>query len=173
MPKNSTSTSAKIIGVAGTFGSGKDTLCDHLVEKYNYLHIATRDIVKEFALKKYGSVERPVLYKMANEIREAYGAGILSQLAIFSYTKISDSKKYRGVCISGLRTLKEAEAIKAEGGIIIFVDAPAKMRYERTKLRARDSETKSSFEEFKKREKDENGAVNKDFSIKDIKKLLI
>ncbi len=93
MLKNFTNTFPKIIGVTGTFGSGKDSLCEYLVKKYGYLHVPTRETVQEFALQKYNSTERPILYKTANELRDAYGAGILSQLALFSFTKSAKNIK--------------------------------------------------------------------------------
>lgn len=162
------STSAKIIGLAGTFASGKDSLARFLEEKYKIKHVSTSDIVREFAQEKYGSIERPVLYKTANELRETRGAGVLSEIAIERYE--SYKQKYPGgICVSGFRAWAEAEVIKSKGGIIVFTDAPAKLRYERTVSRARDDEKKNTFEEFLEREEAENGAVNSTFSIAGIK----
>ena len=69
----STSANNVIFGLAGTFASGKDSLARHLEEKFNIKHISTGDIVRIYAQEKYGSIERPVLYKMANELRETKG----------------------------------------------------------------------------------------------------
>ncbi len=161
-------TSPKIIGLAGTFASGKDSLARFLEEKYQIKHISTSDIVREFAQEKYGSIERPVLYKTANELRETRGAGVLSEIAIERY-KSYEEKYPGGVCISGLRAWAEAEVIKQKGGIIIFTDAPSRLRYERSITRARDDEKLNSFEEFSAREQKENGGVNSEFSIAGIK----
>lgn len=158
----------KIIGLAGTFASGKDSLARFLEEKYRIKHISTSDIVRELAQAKYGSIERPVLYKTANELRETRGAGVLSEIALERY----DSYKQEypgGLCVSGFRAWAEAEVIKHAGGVIVFTDAPEKIRYERSISRARDNEKLSTFEEFLEREATENGKVNSEFSIAGIK----
>lgn len=162
------STSHKVIGLAGVFASGKDGLARFLEEKYRIKHISTSDIVREFAQEQYGSIERPILYKTANELREARGAGILSHIALERY--VSYQEKYPGgVCVSGLRAWAEAEVIKAAGGVIVFVDAPARVRYQRTIERARDGEVQSTFEEFLEREAKENGGVNSEFNLASLK----
>ena len=38
-----------IIGLSGTFASGKDTLAHHLVQVYNFMHISTGDMVRAVA----------------------------------------------------------------------------------------------------------------------------
>lgn len=157
-----------IIGLAGTFASGKDSLARFLEEKYRIKHISTSDIVREFAQEKYGSIERPVLYRTANELRESRGAGVLSEISIERYESYKD-KYPGGVCVSGFRAWAEAEVIKDKGGLIVFTDAPAKIRYERTISRARDNEKLNTFEEFLQREEAENGEINSKFSIAGIK----
>lgn len=162
------STSPKIIGLAGTFASGKDSLARFLEEKYQIKHISTSDIVREFAQEKYGSIERPILYKTANELREARGAGVLSEIALERYA--SYKEKYPGgICVSGFRAWAEAEVVQKAGGLIVFTDAPERLRYERSISRARDNEKLSTFEEFLEREAAENGKVNSEFSIAGIK----
>lgn len=157
-----------IIGLAGTFASGKDSLARHLEEKFNIKHISTGDIVRTYAQEKYGSIERPVLYKMANELRETKEPGILSKLALEQYEYFKDNYP-GGVCVSGLRAWAEAVEVKNVGGIIVFTDSPVKTRYIRTIARARDGEKFNTFEEFQEREAKENGEVNSEFSIAGIK----
>ncbi len=164
----STSADPLIFGLAGTFASGKDSLARHLEEKYNIKHISTGDIVRTYAQQKYGSIERPVLYKMANELRETKGPGILSKLALEQYESYKESYP-GGVCVSGFRAWEEAAEVKKQGGIIIFTDSPVKTRYIRTISRARDDEKFNTFEEFQARERKENGEVNSEFSIAGIK----
>ncbi|MCA9309005.1 AAA family ATPase [Candidatus Saccharibacteria bacterium] len=164
------STSAKLvtIGLAGTFASGKDSLGRFLEEKHNIKHISTSDIVRTYAQEKYGSIERPVLYKMANELRDTRGANILTKLALELYESYRESYP-AGVCVSGFRAWAEAAEIKKHGGIIVFTDAPVKTRYIRTIKRVRDGESFNTFEEFQAREARENGEVNSEFSVAGIK----
>lgn len=139
----------QIIGLAGTFASGKDTLAHYLVQNNNFLHFSTSDMVRQEAMKKYGSIERPILHKTANELRHEKGAGILSELAITNFkAKLEERDDYSGLIVSGLRSIGEAKAIKKAGGVLIFVDAPAELRYQRMIERQRDGESKLTLEEF-------------------------
>lgn len=138
-----------IIGLAGTFASGKDTLAHYLVKECDYLHVSTSDMVRAEALKAEGSIERPVLHAVANRLRQEKGAGIFAEMAISLFrAKQGERDDYRGLVISGLRSLGEAKAIVAAGGKIVFVDAPIKIRYERMVGRKRDNEVRLSLEEF-------------------------
>ncbi len=157
----------KIIGLVGTHASGKDTVAHYLVDSHGFFHVSTGDIVREEAMKKYGSIERPVLYKTANELRQKYGYGALSIRALERFKQVKD--QYKGLVVSGFRAFAEAQVIKDQGGIIIFTDAPTELRYKRLKQRARVEEGELSFAEFKDRESVENGGVDKAFDINAIK----
>ena len=155
-----------IIGLSGTFASGKDTLAHHLVQKYNFLHISTGDMVRAVAEADYGNIERPTLVKTANELREKRGPGVLAELALERYSLLKDD--YSGIVISGVRSLGEARTIKEQGGIIVFVDAPIKLRYERIKDRRRSNEEELTFEAFKKSEEIESHKIHDDPAVQDI-----
>src|SRR3989344_1809192 len=159
----------KLIGLAGSHASGKDTVAHYLVEKHGFFHVSTGDIVRDEAMKRYGSIERPVLYKMANEIRQTEGHDATSRMALKRFEKVKN--QYSGLVVSGFRAAAEAQIIKDNGGIIIFTDAPEQIRYERLKERARVEEGSLSFEEFKKREETENGGVDPAFDISAIKSI--
>lgn len=143
----------RIIGLAGTFASGKDTLAHYLVKHHDFLHISTGDMLRQEALKTRGSIERPVLHEVADELRRTKGGGLLVELALQTFAaKQQERDDYKGVVVSGLRSLGEAKAVKAAGGVLIFVDAPIELRYERMIARKRDNETKLTLDEFKAQE---------------------
>ncbi len=154
-----------IIGLTGTFAGGKDTLAQYLQDSLSYNHASTSDILRRFAKEKYGSIERPVLNKTATELRQTRGAGVLAELAL---------QQKKPLIVSGIRSLGEAKAVKAAGGIIIFVDAPLEVRYARMQSRQRDSEAKISLQDFKLREEKEwhTGETDADFNIPGIKKMV-
>ena len=157
-----------IIGFAGTFGSGKDTLADYLKTKYKLLHVSTGDIIREFAKEQYGSIERPVLFKMATYLRSNYGPAFLVERSIEKYN--ANTKLYDGVIVSGLRSIGEAKKIKELGGILVYIDAPIEVRYNRMIQRNRDNETQITLKDYKEREKKEmsSGVSDEDFNIKRI-----
>lgn len=155
-----------IIGLSGTFASGKDTLSHHLVQTYNFMHISTGDMVRAVAEAEYGNTERPTLVKTANELRAKRGPGVLAELAVERFEEERGS--YTGVVISGIRSLGEANVIQAKGGVIVFVDAPIEVRYQRIKDRHRANEELLSFEEFKASEDVESNALHDNPAIQDI-----
>ena len=166
MPKLSTIISSKlpIIGLTGTFAGGKDTLAKYLCDEFGYHHASTSDIVRKFAKEKYGSIERPILNKTATELRHNRGAGVLAELAL---------EEKKPLIVSGIRSLGEAKAVKAAGGIIVFVDASLEVRYARMRARQRDSESKVTLQDFKAREEKEwhTGDSDADYNIPGIKKM--
>lgn len=128
----------KIIGLSGTFAGGKDTLAKRLEEQYT--HVSTGDIVRQVAMREHGSIERNILQKTATEYRHKYGAGYFVQKAI--------DEGPRPLIVSGIRSLGEAQAVRDAGGIIVYIDAPVEMRYERMRARNRDAEVELSLDEF-------------------------
>ena len=157
-----------IIGLSGTLSSGKDTLADHLQEKFGLMHISTGDIVREIAQSQRGSVERPVLYDVGNELRHSYGGGVLVDRALDRYQ--NSIRTYAGAVITGIRSLAEAKAIKEKGGTIVFVNAPLELRFSRMQSRHRDGEARITLEAFKQREQKElaSGLSDADFNITQI-----
>lgn len=153
-----------IIGIAGTFASGKDTIAHYLVDDFGYTHVSTSDMVRKVAQEKYGSIERPVLHTTAREFRYEHGAGAFVLEAL---------KESRPIVISGIRTLGEAKALLAAGGTLVYVDAPVETRYERVQSRSRDAEADLTLEEFKANEEKElyAGPNDEDFNIRGIKDL--
>lgn len=154
----------QLIGLSGTFSAGKDTVANAIVDRFKYNHVSTSEMVRKVASERYRSVERPVLYKTANELRSDKGAAALVIEAL---------NEPRPLIVSGLRSLGEARAIKQYGGLLVFIDAPVEVRYERMKLRTRDSEVNLSLEEFKLGEQKEwySGSGEADFNLRGIKAL--
>jgi dephospho-CoA kinase len=155
-----------IIGLSGTFASGKDTLARHLVQTYKFMHVSTGDMVRAVAEAEYGNTERPTLVKTANELRAKRGPGVLAELALERYEELKND--YTGVIISGVRSLGEANIIQGKGGIIVFVDAQVEVRYGRIKERHRANEELLSFEDFVKSEAVESTVEHKDPAVQDI-----
>lgn len=151
-----------LIGIAGSFASGKDTVAHVLEADYGFTHVSTGDMVRAAALRERGSIERPVLFEVANEHRHRDGAGVFVLHAL---------EQPRPLVVTGIRSLGEAKALKAAGGVLLFIDAPAGIRYERMRARHRDAEIELSFEQFEANEHKEwhAGETDADFNLRDIK----
>ena len=143
----------QIIGIAGTFASGKDTLAEYLIESYGFTHVSTGDMVRAEAQKRYGNIERPTLRIVGPELRAEGGVGVLVQKAL---------EQPQPIVITGIRAIGEAKAIKKAGGILLFIDANIEIRYDRMKKRSRDAETEISFDEFAESERKEVAVGNSD-----------
>ena len=157
-------TSAKLpelIGVSGTFASGKDLIARYLSDHYGYTHPSTSELVRNIAMLERGSVERNVLQEVADAYRKQRGAAVFVEMLL---------DQPRPTVITGLRSLGEAKAIKAAGGVLVFVDAPVELRYERMITRDRDLETELTLDEFKQREAKElyAGDDDSDFNLRGI-----
>ena len=153
----------KLIGLSGTFASGKDTLARYLRDECQFHSVSMGDIVREMAEEKYGNKRRETLQKTATELRQNQGADFLM---------IKCLEKPRPLVVNGIRSLGEMKKLRESGGIMVSVDADAKIRYERMKSRARisDGETVLTFAEFLAGEKNElhSGDSDADFNIRAI-----
>lgn len=135
----------KLIGLAGTNGSGKDTVAYILAKKRNYLVINVADILREEAKKRGLAIERENLRTISAEWRREFGLGVLVDRAIEEYKK---SSEHSGLVVVPMRNPGEAQRIKDLGGKIIWVDADSKIRYQRIKTRNRSAEDNKTFEQF-------------------------
>lgn len=134
-----------IIGVAGTFGSGKDTVA-RLIESQGFEHFSTADILRAETRKMGRTIERESLRQTGNELRAKFGSSFLAEKALKMATQ-------NNVLISGIRSRGEIDFIKDHTeSFLIFVDAPIEIRYERVSDRGRNLEDKTGFEEFKQSE---------------------
>lgn len=159
-----------IIGVAGTFGSGKDTAASYIEEKYKLLHVSTSNLVREIALKTRGSIERPILYEVASELRRDYGSSVLVDKAFAIY--VEQKNKYQGLVVSGIRSAGEAQAILSRSGKLIFIDGDSEIRYLRMLERARDLEIKLTREEFQKQQdKERNDSLDYNFNLEKVREM--
>lgn len=154
--------SPQLIGIAGSFASGKDTIAHRLADDFGFTHVSTGDMVREIALRERDSIERPVLHEVADQHRKRDGAGIFVRHAL---------QKPRPLVITGIRSLGEAKELKQHGGLLLFIDAPSEVRYERMRSRNRDAEVGLSLEQFRANEEQEwhQGESDADFNLRDIK----
>lgn len=153
-----------ILGVTGTFASGKDTVAEILEQDYKVMHVSTGDIVREKSMERHGSIERnPYLQETATYFRKEFGGDYFVREAYKRFLEVED--RYHAVAITGIRSLGEARAIHDLGGILVQVTAPIEVRYERMISRQRDEETKMTLDEFKASEANERTGGDDDASF--------
>src|ERR1035437_7619345 len=138
----------KLIGIAGTNGSGKDTVGQILVEKHGWLFVSVTDMLRDECRKRGLEVARENLRTISAEWRREGGLGVLIDKAMAEFEK-SDGR-YAGLVISSLRNPGECKRVTELGGTNVWVDADPKIRYERVQAanRGRGGEDNKTYEEF-------------------------
>jgi dephospho-CoA kinase len=141
----------RIVGVAGTNGSGKDTLGDLLSIECQYNVVSLSDLLREELTRQNKPHTRKNLSGLSAQIRQVEGDGAMTNRVIQTY----DTSE-KGLCITSIRTPGEAQAVKDSGGVMIWVDADPSIRYQRvvSGVRGRLTDT-VSFEEFIRQEEAE------------------
>jgi cytidylate kinase len=140
----------KLLGISGTNGSGKDTIGHMLSERHGWLFISVTDMLRDEARKRGQPVEREVLRNISAEWRREGGLGVLVDKAVEIFEANKD--KYKGLVMASMRNPGEADRIHELKGQMIWVDADARVRYDRIQAnafnRGRASEDTKTFEQF-------------------------
>ena len=161
-----------LIGLAGTLNAGKDSFAHRLEEEHGFLHMSTSDMIRQMKRDEFGADNPESLLKrndpFINELRSTRNPGFLIEEIHAKWLK--EQEQYPGGFVaSAMRAVGEAEEIQRIGGIIVFVDADPKTRYERSQLRQRDAnETGVSFEQFMATEQSEIDVDPNDKSVQNL-----
>jgi dephospho-CoA kinase len=151
----------QLIGVAGTAGSGKDTVADLLSETFQLQNLSTGDLVRVITRWVYRQPHdfnpaRDELFRVANYVRNDISPETMVKLCILQAQVL----QLPGAILSGLRSMGEAEAVRQAGGIIVGIDADPQIRYERMTARRRDTEAQWTLDEFLKQDEHENHGIS-------------
>lgn len=146
-----------IYGVAGTNGSGKDSLMDMLVE-HGFLMFNTSDSLRQISMAVFKSIDRggnnAPLGIVGNAFRTAYPGGMV-ELGLLDWWMragaLPAELRPKGLVIGSIRGTGEAKRLKEVGGKLIVVDADPRVRYERLTGRGR-ADDNITFEQFMEKE---------------------
>ena len=150
----------KVIGIFGLIGSGKDTVAEYLEEKYGFYHVSYGTIVRELSKQLGRTLERDDLIKTQREYVQRYGQNYFGRLAV---ERIRKSKEQFFI-LSGIRRPQDVEEPRKAFGedfLLVFVDAPPKIRFERMHSRSREGDPET-LEEFLRQEEEEKKAFGFD-----------
>ncbi len=130
-----------IIGLTGRNGSGKGVVADYL-KAAGYTYYSLSDILREEIQKTGKPVTRETLIATGRRIREEGGPSVLADLVL---KKLDIDKNY---VIDSIRNPAEVKALKRRDDFYLFdIDAEQKIRFERVKNRARESDP-TEFKKF-------------------------
>jgi len=148
----------KYIAVVGPIAAGKTTVAEIIKKKFGYpIYKLSQGIYDEADKRGLDREDRVVLQNLGDELREKFGVDVLAQLVISKILKkFQDDEKEnekQGAIIESIRNHNEVILLKKEFGkdlLVISVDAPMKLRYERAvKREGQYKEQHLSYAEFK------------------------
>ncbi len=136
----------RLIGLTGTNGSGKGEAAAYF-QKRGYAYVSLSDVIRD-ALEKDGlPVTRDNLIHRGNQMRETQGADVLAR-------RVMQTINGKTV-VDSIRNPQEVEYLRRQDDFILLaIDAPVEMRFERTKARGRE-ESASTLQEFIAKEAEE------------------
>jgi dephospho-CoA kinase len=138
-----------VLGITGPNAAGKGEVSAHLMTRGFDVH-SLSDIVREEAAARNLPPEREHLIRIGTLLREQGGLGVLAE-------RLIPRLGARDV-VDSIRNPAEVAALRrVPGFVLVGVDAPAELRFARSRSRARPGDPES-FAEFLARERQENSA---------------
>ncbi|MFC1600981.1 AAA family ATPase [Candidatus Sumerlaeota bacterium] len=121
-----------IIGVTGFFAAGKDS-CAAYLEQQGFGHLSLSDIIRQELEQRGEEINIANLTRTGNELRRQFGFDVLAQRALRRMTTDQD------YVVTSIRHPDEVRALRgAERPFtMLFVDAPQRLRFERSQQRRR------------------------------------
>lgn len=137
-----------VVGLTGENCAGKGTVADYLRKK-SFYYLSLSDVLREELAEEGKEITRENLVNKGNELRKQYGPGVLGARTVL---KMESDKNY---VVDSIRHPDEVKALKkAKGFVLVYITAPAEMRFERMKARKREGDP-ATLDAFKKLEEKE------------------
>ena len=136
----------RLIGLTGTNSSGKGEAAA-CFQKRGYAYVSLSDVIRAELEKEGIPITRNNLIRKGNHMRETQGADVLARLVM---------KGIKGkTVVDSIRNPQEVEYLRQHGDFILLaIDAPVEIRFERAKKRGRE-ESASTLQEFIAKEAEE------------------
>ena len=123
-----------LIGLAGTNGSGKDTVGRILADDYGFCFISVSDILRDELRRRGLPLSREQMRTLSAAWRREHGQGVLVEMALKMFATQAD--RFAGLALASLRNPGEADAVHAHAGLVIWIDANPELRYRRLQINA-------------------------------------
>lgn len=150
-----------LIGISGTNGAGKDTVGGILADTFGYVFTSVTVPMRAELERRGCPTDREHMRELSAEWRREHGLAVLVDKAIEEYGEQAKAKS--GLAIASLRNPAEADRVHELGGIVIWIDAEPRVRYERIQANAaarnRADEDNRTFEQFLAEEQAEMHAL--------------
>ena len=131
------------IGITGTFAAGKGEVVA-ILRKYGFTRYGFGDFLRAELAKRGMDTSIATTTKFANSLREEHGDGYLAEQLL----ERLESEAPKHAVLESIRHPAELAVLRRlPGFILLSVDAPRELRYERLQQRGR-SDNLKTFEEF-------------------------
>jgi len=125
-----------IIGITGRIAAGKETVTEFLRQK-DFSYYTLSRILRDELEKQGIPITRKGLQDHGDLLRNKHGPGILMKI----YLDKLNPEEYH--IIDGIRNPGEVEELRKHNAVLIGLDAPQKLRFERVLKRAKPSDPKT------------------------------
>jgi dephospho-CoA kinase len=133
-----------LIGLVGLFAAGKGEVAKFFMDK-GFHYYSLSDELREMLRSEGKEITRDALHELGNRLRTEHGAGYLAEL-------IRQKIKYPAV-VDSIRNQAEVEELRKEKHFVLLsVESPIEVRYQRVLARMREGEGILSLEEFRQKE---------------------
>jgi dephospho-CoA kinase len=135
-----------IIGFTGRIAAGKESVKHFLVDK-GFTYVETSQVLKEELSRRGMEITRTNMQDLGDELRAKDGHGALMKLVLEKINYVNNRDKH--FILDSLRNAGEADFLRehADEFILIAVDAPQRLRFERILSRGKTHDPKT-WEEF-------------------------
>jgi dephospho-CoA kinase len=137
-----TKSKLQLAGLTGTNASGKGEAA-RILEHHGYRYRSLSDVVRDEASRQGMPPSRENLIVLANQLRRQNGPGVMAARTV----PMLSAGLY---VVDSIRHPEEVNILKrADEFILIAIDAPIEIRFQRAQARGRD-ESSGTLEEFRK-----------------------
>lgn len=135
-----------VVGLVGGIASGKGVVSSYLQKEYGAHAYTFSDILKDVLVRLHLRVDRGNLQTLGKELRRDFGADTLVNAMREDIARDDASM----VVVDGIRFPNEVDMIQSfPDHLLLHVDAPLELRYERACRRGTRGEASLSLDEFK------------------------
>ncbi len=134
-----------VIGLTGNIGAGKTAVSEHLHKKYGADQVRFSQILMDVLDRLYLPKDRNNLQTLGESVRKTFGGDVL----VNAFRKDLEKSSSQVVVVDGIRYMNEVDMLRSfDNNFLLFMDAPARTRYERVVKRGEKGEAKISFDAF-------------------------
>lgn len=117
-----------VVGFTGPIASGKTTLARGLVERHNFIHLRSRNILSRMLEEQEQDITEENLQKIGKKVIQEIGGSGLSALVLSDYSPMEN------YAYDSIRHVADLDYFRNRFGKrfkLLFIDSPASLREER------------------------------------------